>query len=392
MSPRTPTLLLILALVAGSVAPTALAQDCRIGTGPAATLLIPYFEVDLEAGSNGVSTLFSVVNEHSAGSLVRITLWTDWGLPTLGFDLYLRPLEVQTINVRDLFRGYLPLSGGKAGVSGLIRCDVVPPPVGPNPVLGTTDRQQLRADHTGVDGPREGGCVGENHGDGLARGYITVDNVGACQGLSLDPAASARTYNNDVLAPLSSGNSLWGNYLTVDPANAYAQGSEAVAVWADPTGLAFSSPTFYRRISDGQDRRVPLPSRWVSRFLNGGPFTGGTELIVWRDTGSFPLSGSTRIHCGGHPSWWPLGQQAVARDESASLVTTPGVSTPLAPLATQKIAVSDLGIPFAFGRLWLDLANGTRHQAWVQTVMSARGQYSLGLNARSLNELCERAP
>ena len=85
-----------------------LSGNCRMQSQPAATLLIPYFEVDL-ANPSGESTLFSVNNARAASTLARVVLWTDWGLPTLAFDVYLTGYDVLTINLRDiLVNGNLP--------------------------------------------------------------------------------------------------------------------------------------------------------------------------------------------------------------------------------------------------------------------------------------------
>ena len=49
--------------------------------------------------------------------LARVILWTDWGVPTLAFDVYLPGLDVQSFNVRGRFsvgltaNGLLPLCG-----------------------------------------------------------------------------------------------------------------------------------------------------------------------------------------------------------------------------------------------------------------------------------------
>lgn len=115
-----------------SAAPSAIAQDCQFGTRLSSTLLIPYFEVDPGA-PGGLTTLFSVTSESSAPTLVRVILWTDWGMPTLGFDVYLDRFDLQTFNLRDLFLGNLPSTGqGAAGLAGFWR-DVGTPEVDPIP-------------------------------------------------------------------------------------------------------------------------------------------------------------------------------------------------------------------------------------------------------------------
>ena len=66
---------------------------------PASTLLLPYFEVDLEH-SSGVNTLFSINNASASAAVAHVTVWTDWSFPTLDFDVYLTGFDVQTINLR----------------------------------------------------------------------------------------------------------------------------------------------------------------------------------------------------------------------------------------------------------------------------------------------------
>src|SRR5262245_41883719 len=85
-----------------------------------ATLLLPYFEVDL-SDVNGVTTAFTIVNTGHYGtppntlinsgataSLSHVTLWTDLGIPTFAFDVYSTGWDVTPINVRSIFDGFLP--------------------------------------------------------------------------------------------------------------------------------------------------------------------------------------------------------------------------------------------------------------------------------------------
>ena len=63
----------------GTAAPAGpLPGNCRVGNQPAATLLIPYFEVDL-AHPKGATTLMSVNNSSSMPQIARVVMWTDWG-------------------------------------------------------------------------------------------------------------------------------------------------------------------------------------------------------------------------------------------------------------------------------------------------------------------------
>src|SRR5581483_9485159 len=57
---------------------------------------------------SGVTTLFSIANASATAVLANVVLWTDLGVPTLSFPVYLTGYDVQTINLRDTFAGNLP--------------------------------------------------------------------------------------------------------------------------------------------------------------------------------------------------------------------------------------------------------------------------------------------
>src|SRR5262245_38450437 len=92
----------------------AVAEVGTIDAVPAATLLLPYFECELDANlvpaTGGVKTLFSINNASATAVLAHVTLWTDESIPTLDFDVYLTGYDVQTINVCDIFNGNLPVT------------------------------------------------------------------------------------------------------------------------------------------------------------------------------------------------------------------------------------------------------------------------------------------
>src|SRR5262245_32927753 len=81
---------------------------------PGASLLLPYFEVDLD-NANGVTTLLSINNASSTAILTHVVIWSDLSVPTLAFDIYLTGYDVQTINLRDIFvNGVLPRTASAA--------------------------------------------------------------------------------------------------------------------------------------------------------------------------------------------------------------------------------------------------------------------------------------
>jgi len=73
---------------------------------PAATLLLPYFEVELD-NPNGQTTLFSINNSTATAVLAHVVLWTDL---VSRFCLRCLPdgYDVQTVNLRDIFNGTVP--------------------------------------------------------------------------------------------------------------------------------------------------------------------------------------------------------------------------------------------------------------------------------------------
>src|SRR5689334_12525311 len=78
-------------------------ESCDISITPAATLLLPYFEVDTAAPiGGGTTTLFTVVNTSRYPQIAHVTVWTDWAYPVLGFNLFLTGYDVQGINLYDV--------------------------------------------------------------------------------------------------------------------------------------------------------------------------------------------------------------------------------------------------------------------------------------------------
>src|SRR5258708_12470779 len=78
-------------------------QSCDIGTYPAATLLLPYFEVELGKPENQASnTIFTVVNTSRAPQITRVTIWTDYGYPIIWFNVFLTGYDAQSFNMYDL--------------------------------------------------------------------------------------------------------------------------------------------------------------------------------------------------------------------------------------------------------------------------------------------------
>jgi hypothetical protein len=415
----------------------AIAEICTIDDVPAATLLLPYFEVDLNS-ANGVNTLFSINNASASAAVAHVTLWTDQSIPTLDFDVYLTGYDVQTISVRDLFAGNLPRTAdfgadpGTISPKGSLSQDInFPGSSGPcvaaytNPVLDSFRVTNLIAAHTGNNAPAYGGCLGAHYGDNTVRGYITVDSVTQCNLLF----PSSATYFSGGIA--DNRNILWGDYFYVNSNQNFAQGETLVHVEACSTpsvgtgvGRCPFAPgqyTFYGRYAAvaGQDQREPLSTTFASRFINGGLFNGGTDLIVWRDSKTIPSGANGPYSCAAAdgPAWFPLNQtDVVAFDETENpqdlCFTGDVVSPPLGgaqtcfPLEAQRVSLNGGNVigsnptpTAAFGWIYLNLntnvtgvtypaADPNIAQAWVTTVMDADGRFSVGYDAIQLDSAC----
>jgi hypothetical protein len=320
------------------------------------------------------------------------------------------------------------------------------------PVLDAVRIDNLRRAHTGRFASAYGGCLGAAYGDNIARGYITVDSVSIC---NLFFPTSQGYFGTNIA---DTRNILWGDYFYVNSAQNFAQGEtlvhiESCAVFPapppifqgfvgnggrDPLGAAWcpfapGEYTFYGRYasSAGQDQREPLSTVFASRYINGGLFNGGTDLIVWRD--SKTLAGPPGSAYGPYdcpavpgPDWFPLNQtDVVSFDEEENPTdlcrVTTDVSPPPAgqpscfPLEAQRVSLgpgtnipsgAPVNPPTPFGWIYLNLntsvagivypatnavtgQNPSIAQAWVTTVMDADGRFSVGYDAIQLDSACQ---
>jgi hypothetical protein len=405
----TAALLLML-----GTAPAAGAGDvCSIDQRPAATLLLPYFEVD-PANPAGMTTLFSVNNASAMAVLANVVVWTDLGVPSVSFQIYLTGYDVQTVNLRDIFiNGVLPGTapagqdpndtispkGTYSQDLGFASCTGVLP-YQPMPAYFTA---HLRAAHSGQFSALLNGCAGQKLQDGRLRGYITVDTVGNCTGkIPSDPGY----FGPDGVA--TNQNVLWGDYIYIDPANKYSDGENLVRIKAFPETFKPGDITFYGRYVglSGADARQPLPTAWASRYVDGGAFSGGTDVVVWHDSGRL----GQPFPCGTQPAGFPLHDaQEVTFNEEEQTVTipvypiNPGPSPPpptseVFPAEANKIHIGAgaFPVPFEFGWLFLDLnapsLPGRIQQSWMETILKAQGQYSVGFNATPLATACAPVP
>lgn len=323
----------------GSPATTNNNDSCDIGVTPAATLLLPYFEVDTAAAAGtGATTLFTVTNTSRFPQIAHVTVWTAWSAPVLDFNLYLTGYDVQAINLYDIIvRGIIAPPNGAVytTTAGTVGSNVV----GATPLAGTNNPNfaaGVAASCASIPGTLPGGqggavqqavqaalttgstsalcsgaAIGPNNGT-RAIGYVTIDVAAQCSQYlptdaayytSLDGILFDNVFIGDYqqIAPSPAGSTGTGFDATGNPLvhiRAIPEGGNATMAVA--TNLPF---TFYNRYSSagaavpGRDRRQPLPSQWAGRYITGSPSgaTYNTDFKIWREgiTGNTACPGST---------------------------------------------------------------------------------------------------
>jgi len=306
--------------VAAGIGPTTTNNDdsCDIGVAPAATLLLPYFEVDLGTAGTGRTTLFTITNVSPYAQVAHVVLYTDWSFPVLDFNIFLTGYDVQPINLFDVIvRGIIGSTTGTSTSSpnainagGLTPNRIAPNAgsTGSNPNIGTQPFLASSADFNGnpqflgsvttncapgrlpgqlppqiqtdvrallsvgrstgagitCTGPGGEQQVGGNHGGNVAIGYATVDVAATCSvALPVDPGY----FTGEILFD----NVLIGDYQDVNQSTAagnYAGGNPMVHIRAVPEGgPAAAAP-------------VPtnLPFTFYDRYL-GGAATSAARTV-----------------------------------------------------------------------------------------------------------------
>ncbi len=424
-------------------------DTCDISVLPAATLLLPYFEVDLDHPDGAAqTTIFTVTNVSRFPQVARVTVWTDYAYPILNFNLFLTGYDVQAINLRDVFvRGVIAPPNGTStrsasgplserngmnpnfAISAVNDCEFLPGAI-PARLMADVRSTLQSGVAAGCPGTAR---VGAAHPHAI--GYATIDVVSTC---GVRGPLDAGYYTNDLLYD----NVLMGDYQQVNPDTAsgnYAGGNPLVHIRAIPEGGAAGSLpgtnlpyTFYDRFTPRdahtRDRRQPLPAVFAARYIQGGINGFNTNFKIWREgmTGSDAkcdeYAGSTT-----KPSNGPMSVSEIVRfDEHENFTNySPGVSIEAPPVVVAFPSASsaptsastfpplsasgDVG-----GWMYLNLNNGgapaygvaggrdtTRYQQhggarqsqnWVIVSMSAEGRYSVDYDALALGNGCSPAP
>ena len=304
-------------LAAGIVVgtPPAGAELCTIDAVPAATLLVPYFAVDLGDGGvapkNGIDTIFSITNTQSRDTTAQVRLFTDQGLGAIEFPVSLPGHGVVTISLSDVFNGKLPPGAADC----LLPRDMAL--------------------------PAEGLSLGRLRRLAVAEGYILIDSVN-------DPCwdGSGEYFISGGTGVASNRNELSGEYYYSQKKFLGAARMIAIEAGNAPSVTTPGNATFYGSQFgfDARDNRERLGTVWGARFDTTG--RSSAYLQVWQDPASAEMA----------------ARSIEFFDEDGS--RTALRPTGLAALASQEVRIGKSQLPTGKTRGWLRLDFGD-HQAAV---------------------------
>lgn len=408
---------------------TANNASCEIGTYAAATLLLPYFDVDVKAQSTtAVDTIFTIINTSKSPQVVHVTIWTDLGFPAVAFNEFLTGYDAQTISLFEvLARGSFPITSSEVtrgtisaenGANPNFRPEILCGRVGgriPELMLQKVQAMLTTGERDGTD------CrVGTQHKTAI--GYVTVDVVNGCTALMpTDPG-----YYRDFLLY---DNVLTGDYERINPNSAtgnYAGGNPLVHIRAVPEGgpagreaIVPMPYTFYDRYTPAgarkSDRRQPLPSSFSARYIQGGPTGFMTRFAVWREgivgatreacdyvqNANLPITPTNIVRFDEHENPTIL---AVCGDRPCASPSMPPVGEISFASPSSSVLPPQSGSGDVAGWVWLGLDHGAGKgeknpfsivrpsQNWVTIQMYAEGRYAVDFDATALQNGCTLTP
>ena len=382
-------------------------DSCDLAVLPAATLLLPYFEVDLDDPS-GETTIVTITNTGNLDAIARVTLWTDRAYPVMTFNVYLTGYDVQALNLYDILeRGIIAPDAGTG--TAITKRGKFADPNGPLDLTGCArlagtleDPVVNRMQSAFTEGTIPGDCtaIGGEHDNAV--GYATVDVVGLC-------SSNAPTDPTYWTTDIRYDNVLLGDYQQIHSAQNFAQGGPLVHIRAVPEGGTpherRASPvthdagfarTFYARyqspLSPKLDGRQPLPAQFAVRWIDGGTGAFETSLKVWREARA-----GMDASCADYAADVNLAVHEIVtfdENENAAGIGNERIELP----ATSRTSVDDadfypqLANGANSGWMYLNLDRGRQDdvasQNWVISSMRAEGRYSVDFDAIAMGNGC----
>jgi hypothetical protein len=290
-------------------------DSCDISTAPAASLLLPYFEVGLGSDrATQQTTLFTITNVSRFPQIAHVVVWTDWSFAVLDFDIFLTGYDVQSINLYDILTSGVVALGTPSGTTStptsvqsprgilstltnpnfaagaVANCAVLPGNLPPGLVADVRTALTTGSYPSGCGATRVGGT----HANAV--GYITIDVMANCTvSFPGDPSWYTNLlYDNVLIGDYQqvNPNAATGNYAGGNPMvhlRAVPEGGPALSVAATPIPPTNLPYTFYDRytrlvpVARNADRRQPLPALFAARYIQGGAGGFNTNYKIWRE-------------------------------------------------------------------------------------------------------------
>jgi len=194
-------------LVVFAAANTASAITCTVDQRPAATLLVPYFQVSYDADGNLISTgigardvIVTIANASAAPTIAHVSIWSRYSELVLDFNVALTGFDIESWRMSDVLGGTVPSSGNSIGIEVCQKnalATVYPDPAGflrvrPASTITTANANDNRFAATDYATPAFGSGVAAQiiaalrancltgGDDVLASGYITIDHANYC--------------------------------------------------------------------------------------------------------------------------------------------------------------------------------------------------------------------
>lgn len=405
-------------------------DSCDITAQPAATLLLPYFSVDLD-DATGEDTLVTITNVSDTPAIAHFTVWTNLSVPILDFNIFLTGYDVQGISLRDVFgNGNLPSTGISTTLSPVgarsldndenpyflatVATDCSINQGGPNAIPSFL----LTAVKSALQGGSYLGCSTVSEPTDTAVGYITIDTAATCsQSLPNDPDY----FTDEMLFD----NQLIGDYIRIDGSNNFSAANPLVHIAAVTPGgdvgqvqTTNFERTFYERYQStagaapyaNDDRRRPLPALFAGRYIEPGTALDfDTDFAIWREGVTTDDSG-----CGDWEDNRTEFIEFVRFDEHENPTVSTFADCPVSPcsfdpptlIETQLVNIEDNDlIPNDSSTTdvggWIyfnpaipsadhdyDFVGYETTQNWVQVRMSAGGRFAVDFDAMYMENGC----
>jgi hypothetical protein len=386
-------------------------DSCDISTAPAATLLLPYFEVDINSqATTAQTTLFTITNVTQIPQIAHVTVWTDLSFPVLDFNIFLTGYDVQGINLYDVIaRGFVVNNTTGTSIDDTISpvgdrslvntanpnfgpnvvsdCTILPGPI-PTNIL-TDVRSALTTGRVAACGSA---AVGLTHANAI--GYVTIDVAATC---SVALPIEATYYSGELLFD----NTLIGDYQQINPNPAtgnYAGGNPLVHIRAVPEGgpagvavLTNLPYTFYDRYTVGQavrtiDRRQPLPSAFAARFIQGGTGAFNTNFKIWREG----VTGPAPVACSAYQRNGLTGTEMQVRDivrfDEHENPTISASSVRVSPVQTTTIVLPETSSTSTSSGIFPPLSNSGDVAGWMYLNLNNGGSTSYSVTTAGVSQ------